>query len=284
VHIFSIPLPDCTVSSSEEFQAVILSNPNCQMTTTKDGPKWLFLYFLFTLFWVIFFLSGVLQTTFAGAIAQWYFGRNGVILEGIPSLVSFRYAVTHSFGSIAFGSMVLALFALIQWILKKAQTETPNRALRCVLGCMRCICACIAGIVEYITRYAYIHVAMYGMSFFEAAKSATQLLSRSGLDRLLSDMLTGYVVMLGNVLCSAALIGITIGVNSETGVDFFTVGLSAVVSFVVFHFFAVAVRVGADTVFVCYCEDMERNGEMRNFAAKPELHEAIQERARKINS
>ena len=60
------------------------------------------LYQVFAFFWVLAFLSGVLQVSIAGAISNWYFSRdiNGYHYDGSPALLAYRFALTKSFGSI----------------------------------------------------------------------------------------------------------------------------------------------------------------------------------------
>lgn len=73
------------------------------------------------------------------------------------------------------------------------------------------------------------------------------------------------------------LIPLTVAIVSSLGrpIGAVTVIVVVVVSYLIFSLFASIISVGIDTVFVCYCEDLERNKEDGLYIS-PDLHRLFQ--------
>ena len=95
---------------------------------TKEGPN-LYTYQLsgiaiFTIVfnvivasWVMRFIAGIQYMTIAGSVAQWYFSRNKDQLNS-PVWTSFKITLKYHLGTIAFGSFLMTLFAVVKILLK----------------------------------------------------------------------------------------------------------------------------------------------------------------------
>ena len=80
-------------------------------------------------------------------------------------------AVTTSFGSICFGSLIEAIIRALSAIVRYLQNNNRDNALVYALLCvLRCILDCIGDIVEYINSYAFVFVALYGDTIFNQQK------------------------------------------------------------------------------------------------------------------
>lgn len=76
----------------------------------------------------------------------------------------------------------------------QAQARNDNNPAAAILACVAdCILGCIQGLVEYFNTYAYIHVAIYGKSFCDAAKDTWALVKSNGIDVIINDNLVGTV-------------------------------------------------------------------------------------------
>lgn len=72
---------------------------------------------------------------------------------------AFKRASTYSLGSIAFGSLIVAILDLIRALLQILQSYESNQGdaiSAAIICCAQCCVGCIAGLVEYFNRYAYI--------------------------------------------------------------------------------------------------------------------------------
>lgn len=256
-----------------------------QVTHFNERVRNLLLYQVFAFFWIVAFLSAVYQHVVAGSVAGWYFSRD-VVSAGKPrenAVSSLFHAVTTSFGSLAFGALVLAIVQFMNFLLELTKkSNSKNKFLVCLISCVQCILACIQGIVQYINKFAYIYVAMHGYSFCHAARECFDLISRNFFSAVIMDTITGFVLFVGKALFTALCTIITIAVldAQDRPLTAVTLGLSIVLSFSVLHIISHVIGVSVDTVFVCYLEDLEMNkGE--NMYISPDLHALLQESASK---
>jgi solute carrier family 44 protein 1 (choline transporter-like protein) len=258
---------------------------------TKVGPQFnervrnLMLYQVFAFFWVTAFLSAVYQHVVAGSVSGWYFSRD-VMAANKPRETAFSslfHAVTTSFGSLAFGSLVLAFIQFLNFLLELSKkSNTKNRFLVCLINGLQCLLGCIQGIVQYINKFAYIHVAMHGYSFCKAARECFDLISRNFFSAVIMDTITGFVLFVGKALFTALCTIITIGIldAQDRPLTSVTLALTVIISFSVLHIVSHVIGVSVDTVFVCYLEDLEMNkGE--NLYISPDLHSMLQEASSK---
>jgi len=246
----------------------------------------LLLYQVFAFLWIVAFLSAVYQHVVAGSVAGWYFSRD--VMSSRPRETAFSslfHAVTTSSGSLAFGSLVLAFVQFLNFLLELTKkSNTKNRFLVWVISALQCLLGCIQGIVQYINKFAYIHVAMHGYSFCKAARECFDLISRNFFSAVIMDTITGFVLFVGKALFTALSTIITIGIldANDRPISYVTLGLTASLSFLVLHIISHVIGVSVDTVFVCYLEDLEMNkGE--NMYISPDVHALLQDSASKHN-
>jgi hypothetical protein len=245
----------------------------------------LMIYQVFAFLWIVAFLSAICQHVVAGAVSGWYFSRD-VMSAGQPRRNAFSslfHAVTTSFGSLAFGALVLAIVQFLNFLLQLTKkSNSKNRVLVCLISGIQCLLGCIQGIVKFINKFAYIHIAMHGTSFCKSARECFDLVSRNFFSAVIMDTITGLVLFVGKALFTALSTIFTIAlleVNNRP-LTAVTLGLSIIISFCVLHIISHVVGVSVDTVFVCYLEDLEMNkGE--NMYISPDLHELLQASATK---
>jgi len=84
-----------------------------------------------------------------------------------------RRALTYSFGSISFGSLVVALINMLRQacsVAQQSQANTGNFATDCLFFILQCIIGLLDWAVQFINRYAFSYIALYGKSYLSAAK------------------------------------------------------------------------------------------------------------------
>jgi hypothetical protein len=64
----------------------------------------------------------------------------------------------------------------------------------CILGC---IISLLDWVVEFVNRYAFVSIALYGKSYFAAAKDTWRLIKDRGIDALVNLCLVGPVLSFG---------------------------------------------------------------------------------------
>ncbi|SCZ87556.1 BZ3500_MvSof-1268-A1-R1_Chr2-2g05022 [Microbotryum saponariae] len=162
----------------------------------------------FNFFWVSQFITNYTLTINAGVYGAVYFG--GFDAKSV-TWGAFKRASTYSIGSIAFGSLVVALLDLIRAglsILRSYEEGQGNGIAALIICCVQCCMGCIAGLVEYFNRYAMIEIALYGKAYIQAAKDTWNLFKDRGIDALVNDSLVNSIWTFGSfavgALCSAA--------------------------------------------------------------------------------
>ena len=75
-------------------------------------------------------------------------------------------ALTTSFGSIAFGSLIVALIQTIRFVLRSLERlRSDNAIATAIICCARCIIRQVEEMVRYFNKYAFIVVSLYGKNF-----------------------------------------------------------------------------------------------------------------------
>lgn len=107
----------------------------------------------FAYYYISEVIKNVAFATVAGVFGTWYYSQNR---PAHAALSSFKRAMTYSFGSICFGSLIVALLDLIRAILsiiqqqEAAEGDIVSSILACVAGC--CV-GCINSLVQYFSEY-----------------------------------------------------------------------------------------------------------------------------------
>jgi len=262
---------------------VELSAQNIQIPTFNESIRNLMWFMLFAFFWVSAFISSAFQHTVAGAISSWYFSRDVMRPRPTraPALSALFRSFTTSFGSLAFGSLLIAIVefmhALLYWA-KKANYQ--NRFVAFVIKCVQCLLSCVECALKFVNKYAVIYVAMHGYSFCQGARECMDLISRNFFNAVVTEMIGGFVLFMGKIAFTAfsTLITIVIVDGLHHPLSGVTLGMTAVISFVVLHIISLIVGAGIDTVFVCYLEDLEQNKD-GNLYISPDLHRKLQEKS-----
>ncbi len=247
-----------------------------EMTSFMGHRSWELRYYdyaimgflTFCLYWVGFFVMGVCQTVIAGAIAQFYWRRDKATVYwlDIPRAI-FRTIAFH-LGSIAFGSFLIATIAWLRFVLNyikkrvKAMETPPAKTLMRVVNCLMYI---FEKIIKYITRMAYIEIAVYGYGFCTAAKRAVQQLLRN-IARVAAINVIGDSLLVVGKLFVAIVSGFITGLMtfflSPTGSDGGFVMPMVIVGACGYgfaHLFMSVYEMAIDTTFMCFCEDIEKH-------------------------
>ena len=228
------------------------------------------LYIVFSMYWSMQVVENVVHTSVCGVFATFYFlhGTGAAIIK--PVWNSFSRSMTYSFGSIAFGSLIVAIIQFVRFLINSTRNDRDNLAA----ACADCLLGMIEGLVRYFNYYAYVHVAIYGKPFIQSGKDTWELIKSHGVDVIINDSLVGncmsVAVLLIGLTCAliAFLIGLMFLDNQALIIT------STVLSFVfVTMITAVATQLiesGVSATLVCYAEDpsaLQRS--------KPELYREI---------
>ncbi|KAJ2802577.1 pH nine-sensitive protein 1 [Coemansia helicoidea] len=271
---------------------------SCATHTDRNGRQYqscsnprqilAWVYMVFSFYWTSAVILNVLHTTICGTFATYYFfeGSPYGYPTKRPTLASLGRALSTSFGSICFGSLIVAVIQTTRAIVSALRSHNSDNLAAQLLGCcIDCVLGCIEGIVRFFNKYAYVEVAVYGKSFVNAARDTWTLVTDRGIDVLINDSLIGNVLQMGAFLCAslvalAAWLYITISKPAYNVDGAYTAPIIIAAFVLAMSMFMVLLKCidsGAATTFVCLAEDpdaMARNNP-RLFAMVAEVYPQV---------
>jgi len=135
-----------------------------------------FYYFVFATLWSNALLQAITTFVIASSCCMWYYSHGPAHDLHLPVLRSFGRSIRYHLGSLAFGSLLLAIVQFIQFafeVIKKQIDHSGagnNRIAEYTTNCIRCCLACLERIVQFINKMAYILIALKGGNFCTSAK------------------------------------------------------------------------------------------------------------------
>ena len=150
------------------------ANPACSSGEGGCGTGkviGLLVFITFAMYWISEFIKNAIHTTICGVYGSWYFRANAFPRGATRGAA--KRALTYSFGSISLGSLLVAIINFLRQLCSVAQSQSGQGgnmvgyALFCVL---QCIIGLLDWAVQFINRYAFAHIALYGKAYIPAAK------------------------------------------------------------------------------------------------------------------
>ena len=229
----------------------------------------LVVFITFAGYWISEWIKNTIHTTIAGVYGSWYFssGRQNGRIKG-ATRGAFKRAITYSFGSISLGSLIVALINMVRQAISVAQQQTGQNG-NMAAACAFCILGCIVGLidwaVQFINRYAFCHIALYGKAYFAAAKDTWTMMKQRGIDALVNDCLIGPVLTMGSTFVgfACALLAFLYleftkpEYNSNGGFFPVIMAFSFLIGLQVCQIFMTPLSSGVDTTFVAAAWDPE---------------------------
>ncbi|KAJ8270902.1 hypothetical protein GJAV_G00120560, partial [Gymnothorax javanicus] len=194
-------------------------------------------------------------------------------------------------GSLAFGSLILAVVQLFRIVLEYLDHKlkgAQNVFARFLLCCLKCCFWCLEHFIRFMNRNAYIMIALHGKNFCTSAREAFFLLMRNVVRVAVLDKVTDFLLFLGKVLIAAGM-GVLAFVfftrkipvlqEEVPELNYYWVPVLTVVfgSYLIAHGFFSVYAMCVDTLFLCFCEDLERNdgSSDKPFFMSPGLHRIL---------
>ncbi|KAK0406429.1 hypothetical protein QR680_018565 [Steinernema hermaphroditum] len=252
-------------------------DPNCQyVNLTKDSNRIMGLqaYNLFGFFWLTCFVSGLAQTTLAGAFASYYWAfKKPRDVPSLPVLRSFGRALRYNMGSIAFGSLILAIvkfFRAILDFLQKRLVGAENVVLKFIYRALSCLFYILEHVLKFLTKRAYIMIAIYGKGFCRSARDSFSLVTRNIVRVVVLDRVTTFLLFLGKATITLGMGAVAFiyftgrwDVHPIPRVDLYYYFVPVIVvligSYYICDTFFDVYEMGVNTIFLCFLEDSENN-------------------------
>lgn len=232
---------------------------------SKDDYKVMLGYSVFALLWNVQFILACGSFVVSGTVVSWYFAREEG--GGRDGFVHTIWTLTrYHLGSVALGSLIIAIIQAIRLVLSYIQNKFQDRAGkigRFIMCMCQCCLWCFEKCMKFINANAYIVINVHGYNFCHAAWIAFS----SILHNLLLVGILNAILYLVTLLCkvfiasgAALLVYAMLGSEDDTNVS-----LWAIVLFVAFGAWLIAdtfldlYGMIIDTVLMCFLEDKKWN-------------------------
>lgn len=250
-------------------------NPGCNVTGGSCSNGKLIgslIYMTFAGFYISEVIKNVIHVTISGVYGTWYYCyKSDQGMPRWPAFGSFKRAMTYSFGSISFGSLLISFVNFVRYLLeviRSAQLQSGEGGIAALfiticLCCVDCFLGLIQWLITYFNHYAYTVVALYGKAYIPAAKDTWSIIRARGIDALINDCLIDKVLSLGVLLIAyvAALFAYLYlrytdpPYNSDGGYYPIVIGFTMVIALQIGDIITVAIRAGTATFFVALARD-----------------------------
>lgn len=169
------------------------NNPACKVGgggCSQGKVAGLIVFVTFAMYWISEWLKNTVHTIIAGVYGSWYFYANNYPRGATRGAA--KRALTYSFGSVSFGSLVVAIVQFLRQLCSVARNQSAadggvggmmGWAIFCILGCFLSI---LDWALSFLNRYAFCHIALYGKAYIPAAKDTWKMIKDRGIDALLN--------------------------------------------------------------------------------------------------
>jgi hypothetical protein len=152
---------------------------------TQD-QKYMMLYYLFGYYWILELCNAMNLFIISYSVVLWYYKPKQNGKKGSPRLPALRglfAGLTFHLGSLAFGACIIAIVQMVRTFLAFVQRQAQsqgNQVMAMIAGCLQCFMACFESMLKFLTKNAYIDIAVHSRSFCVAAKNSFEFIFSSG--------------------------------------------------------------------------------------------------------
>lgn len=250
--------------------------------------KW---YHVFAFLWVSHFAIACQHYVIGASVSKWYFSPNRYELHS-PIGTSISELILYYLGSVALGSFLVAIFKVVRIIMRQIQyliqrncmsppgsgSQAPSGSIsRNHVGPAQLSSPCCGSfsyvwrmfiwffdnIVMIINRDAYVEIAIYGHSFVGGARRAFYVISNNPLRLLAIKSVSNILLVVAKICVVLGTVGMAAILleekTSQLNYSWSPMFISAIYAYVVAHWFLSVYEMVIDALFICYCEDYEKN-------------------------
>ncbi|SPP80594.1 CTL-like protein 2 [Drosophila guanche] len=259
-----------TTGFFQQSQRVACSQTTCSFLDIDNPPlvRWAIFYNIFGFLWLSFFISAFSDMVLAATFASWYWTFKKRDVPYFTLARAFGQTAFYHLGTLAFGSLILAVVRLIRLVLEYINEKLKkydNAVTRAILCCMRCFFWLLETFLKFLNRNAYIMCAIHGKNFCTSAKDAFNLIMRNFLRVITLDQVTDFLFFISKLLLTAgagvATYYFLANNPAIVQLHYRAVPTTVVViaAFLITSVFFGVYSTAVDTLFLCFLEDCERN-------------------------
>jgi choline transporter-like protein 2/4/5 len=174
-------------------------------------------------------------------------------------------------GSIAFGALIIAIMQMIklafEYFRKKYEKAIPNNPVtKCLICCLRCCIWCLDYCVKFITKNAYIQIALAGRNFCSSAWLTFCLIVRNCARFSIIAGIGAILIFVGKALIIIAsgwiayLIMMNTDLRQKLYSPVFPIIIVTIISYIMSSIFLSVYSFSATAILHCYLADEEIGG------------------------
>ncbi|KAE9009355.1 hypothetical protein PR003_g15784 [Phytophthora rubi] len=265
---------------AEQAGQTVSSNTTTTLNTVSPDQtmKILVAYHFFGFLWTAQLINAISMCTIAGAVSRYYWSRNKTSEEmgRFPVLESFKNCFRFHFGSLAFGAFIIAVVQFIRAALLYLDHQTQdlqksNLVLKVVMKVVQCCLWCLEKCLRFLSKNAYILIAMKGHSFCSSAKDAFKILMSNIAQVGAVSTVTFLLLGAGKVAVALSCAIATFAYLEKNSADYGVGGahelsspMAPILLSLLLGWFVASTLLGVyemaiDTILLCFCEDQELN-------------------------
>jgi hypothetical protein len=145
-----------------------------------DEQKGYIAFYIFGIFWFMELANAIGQFVVSYAVVSWYYIPKPKNHNWCGLVWGYIYATTFHLGTLAFGSLLIALFRFARMLLSILHEQSKadgNVVVQCIAKALICCITCFQKIVQMINKNAYIDVCITSNNFCGAAKDVMEFLA-----------------------------------------------------------------------------------------------------------
>lgn len=248
------------------------NNPGCSV----DGGSCSNAKLIGVLFFVFFagyyiteVIRNVMHVTISGVYGTWYYlSRSDQGEPRWPASGAFKRAMTYSFGSICFGSLIVTFVDLMKQgieILRQNVASAGGACAQVGFLLLDIFMGLISWLARFFNQYSYSFVALYGDSYITAAKATWRLIRQKGMDAMVNECLVGtalgFYALFNAYVCSLLAylyVRLTAPAYNSTG-SFYApiVAFSFLIALQISNIVTQPLKSGTSTFFIALAKDPE---------------------------
>ncbi|KAG3085748.1 hypothetical protein PI124_g18390 [Phytophthora idaei] len=257
----------------------------------NDTMHYLMIYHLFGLLWTSQFIQAAAYATIAGAFCEYYWTLDKRQVPARPVFRSMWRTIRYHFGSVAFGSLIIAVVQMFRIALeyidqKMRAAKQGNAVVKVATMCLKCFLWCFEKCLKFLNKNAFIIMAMKGRSFCPAMKDSFSLLLANAARVATVSIVSRFLMILGKLFITGFcmlfmfvfiryppthLPSFFMGDLASVSSPIFPMLLTGVLSYATASFFLDIYGTGIDTILLCFCEDCNVNKTSEQYYMSDEL-------------
>jgi len=256
----------------------------------NDTTRYVFWYNLFGLFWVNAFIIGCGQFIVAVAVCTWYFTHTADSGGSAQIMRGFKWVLRYHLGSIAFGALIIAIAEFIRFLFnyyRKVMTSRlwSNKIMKCLYYTTKYLIDCINRVIKFITKNAYIQMALTSSNFcWSAWKAFVMILSNAG--RFAVVTILGWIftfigkiaIIAGTVIVGYIIIENVDNIERNISSPILPLIIIGLIAYLVATVFLTVYGFAADCILQAFLVDESLAGEDNYGAHRPKSMDAFAKR------